>query len=60
MTSSSNVVKTTNPSNDDFFVCRAFAKAISSDKLLQIIELQPIATELFIKNVPSNVYVHIV
>jgi hypothetical protein len=39
---------------------RAFAKAISSDKLLQIIELQPIATELFIKNVPSNVYVHIV
>jgi hypothetical protein len=55
MTSSSNVVKTTtNSSNDDFFLCRAFAKAISSDKLLQIIERQPIQTESFVENVPSN------
>jgi survival motor neuron protein len=54
MTNSSNVVKTTNPSNDDFFLCRAFAKAISSDKLLQIIEQQPISTESLIENVPSN------
>jgi hypothetical protein len=54
MTSSSNIVKTTNPSNDDFFLCRAFAKAISSDKLLQIIEQQPISTESLIENVSSN------
>jgi hypothetical protein len=54
MTSSSNVVTVTNPANDDFFLCRAFAKAISSDKLLQIIEQQPITTESFIENIPSN------
>jgi hypothetical protein len=54
MTSSTNVVKTTNPPNDDFFLCRAFAKAISSDKLLQIIEQQPILTESFVESVPSN------
>ncbi|CAF1089699.1 unnamed protein product [Adineta steineri] len=41
MTSSSNIVKTINPITDDFFLCRSFAKAISSDKLLQIIEQQP-------------------
>ncbi len=44
MTTSSNVVKTINPTSDDFFLCRAFAKAISSDKLLQVIEQQPIPT----------------
>jgi hypothetical protein len=54
MTSSSNVVKVTNPTNDDFFLCRAFAKAISSDKLIQTIEQQPITTESFIENIPSN------
>lgn len=54
MASSTSVVKTTNPPNDDFFLCRAFAQAISSDKLLQIIEQQPIQTELVVENVPSN------
>jgi hypothetical protein len=54
MTSSSSVVKTTNPSNDDFLLCRAFAKAISSDKLLQIIEQQPITTESIVETIPSN------
>jgi len=54
MTSSNSVVKTTNPSNDDFLLCRAFAKAISSDKLLQIIEQQPITTESVVETIPSN------
>jgi survival motor neuron protein len=54
MASSSSVVKTTNPPNDDLFLCRAFAKAISSDKLLQIIEQQPITTESVVETIPSN------
>jgi survival motor neuron protein len=54
MASSSNVVKTTSPPNDDLFLCRAFAKAISSDKLLQIIEQQPITTESVVETIPSN------
>jgi len=55
MASSNNVVKvTTNPTNDDFFLCRAFAKAISSDKLLQIIEQQSITIEPLIETTPSN------
>lgn len=53
MASSASVVKTTTPSNDDFFLCRAFAKAISSDKLLQIIEQQPTeSTESIVENIP--------
>jgi survival motor neuron protein len=54
MTSSTSVVKTTNPPKDDFFLCRAFAKAISADKLLQIIEQQPIPTESPVESVPLN------
>ena len=54
MTSSKSVIKTTNPPNDDFFICRAFAKAISSEKLIQIIEQQPIPTEPVIETTPSN------
>lgn len=49
-----SVVKTTNPPNDDLFICRAFAKAISSDKLNQIIEQQPVTTEPLIESIPSN------
>ncbi|CAF1119662.1 unnamed protein product [Adineta ricciae] len=41
MASASNVVKTIPSVNDDFFLCRAFASAISSDKLLEIIDQQP-------------------
>jgi survival motor neuron protein len=54
MASPSNVVKTTNPSNDDFFLCRAFAKAVSSDKLIQIIEQQPVAIEPVVETTPST------
>ena len=54
MASSSNVVKTTNPPNDDLFLCRAFAKAVSSDKLIQIIEQQPITIELVVETTPST------
>ncbi|CAF3468868.1 unnamed protein product, partial [Rotaria sp. Silwood2] len=45
MSSASSIVKISNSSNDDLFLCRAFAKAISSDKLNQIIEQQTISTE---------------
>ncbi|UJR10872.1 hypothetical protein I4U23_015059 [Adineta vaga] len=51
MASTGNVVKTTHSTNDDFFLCRAFAKAISSDKLRQLIDQQP--TPSIELNVPS-------
>lgn len=54
MTSSKTVIKTTDPPNDDFFICRAFAKAISSEKLLQIIEQQPIPIEPVVESIPTN------
>ncbi|CAF3808180.1 unnamed protein product [Rotaria sp. Silwood1] len=62
MSSGSSVVKISNMSNDDLFLCRAFAKAISSDKLSQIIEQQTILKESTSveSNVPSNDNVKIV
>lgn len=45
MTDSSSVVKITHESTDDFILCRAFAKAISSGKLHQIMEQQKISAE---------------
>jgi survival motor neuron protein len=54
MTSANSIVKTTNPPNDDLFLCRAFANAISSDKLLQTIEQQPVTTEIVTETTPSN------
>jgi len=35
-----SIVKTTNTPNDDWFLCRAFAKAISADKIFRILEKQ--------------------
>ncbi|CAF1063833.1 unnamed protein product [Rotaria sordida] len=62
MNNESNIVKVSNPTNDDLFLCRAFAKAISSDKLNQIIEQQTISTEptTIQLNVSSNDNVQIV
>jgi hypothetical protein len=42
------------------FIYFAFAKAISSDKLLQIIEQQPTPAESFIENIPSDDNVQII
>ncbi len=39
MTTVDSIVKTTNTSNDDdWFLCRAFAKAISAERIFQILE----------------------
>jgi hypothetical protein len=40
MATLNNVVTTTKTINNDLFLCCAFAKAISSDKLFQVIEQQ--------------------
>lgn len=48
MNISTNLVKITNKTDDDFLLCRAFSKAISSDKLDQIIQQQTISTQFSI------------
>jgi len=47
MTTVDSIVKTTNTSNDDdWFLCRAFAKAISAERIFQILEKQtPLISE---------------
>ncbi|CAF3004278.1 unnamed protein product [Rotaria socialis] len=45
MNISRSVVKISKPSDDDLFLCRAFAKAIESDKLHQIIQQQTVSIE---------------